>query len=530
MSVNPLRLRQVLKSARLLLVLLVTVALLLTVTYEIVQCSWHSPKELSAREAFFEGSIGTEVMPLPAAIALPKLYPQHFQPAGQDAGDWIEQFGLLRGGPEGLPLGFTLSNRRPKSGAPSPVPFVALSCVLCHSTEIRPVDGTGPHQVIGPGSHSINLFAWLDAFQAALMEEDLTAQQIIETYEAETRNSLGMAERVMTRLWLSSFREAIRGGFPRFDEPFGHGRSRDPEITASGPSRTFPFRTIVRNVLERPGANMAVYTKISSVFQQDRRTWAQVDGSVKDLHLRSALAAFAAGATPQNLRIPEIEANVRLASDFTRDLSGPLFSELFPAEAAALDADSVTRGAAVYREHCSDCHGGPGPDGLGWRNGERTGQIVHYSEVGTDAERVTFRHVEDVSERLAEMFTGDHPFAIAPGDLRDMRPDESRGFINAPIERVYLRAPYLHNASVLTLAELIHLKPRKPVFYRGRNQYDPEDVGLVSPEASDHRVYFRFDTAIRGNSNRGHDYPWAWDDPSRDPAALRDLLSYLKTL
>ena len=105
------------------------------------------------------------------------------------------------------------------------------------------------------------------------------------------------------------------------------------------------------------------------------------------------------------------------------------------------------------------------------------------------------------------------------------------GLIEAgPVDGAFLRAPYLHNASVLTLAELINLEPRRTEFYRGRNTYDIERVGFHSPSARDDQRYFRFDTAAPGNSNSGHDYPWAIDDPRRDPAALSDLLAYLKTL
>jgi hypothetical protein len=83
---------------------------------------------------------------------------------------------------------------------------------------------------------------------------------------------------------------------------------------------------------------------------------------------------------------------------------------------------------------------------------------------------------------------------------------------------------------VLTLAELINLKNRRDVFYRGANTYDPVDVGYRSPQSADTRNYFRFDSAVRGNSNKGHDYPWAYDDPRRNVEELTALLEYLKTL
>jgi hypothetical protein len=147
---------------------------------------------------------------------------------------------------------------------------------------------------------------------------------------------------------------------------------------------------------------------------------------------------------------------------------------------------------------------------------------------------VLFRHYGLLAERMFGLFPPGHPFQFARQDIRPARGQEDdlsiRGYVNAPLDGMYLRAPYLHNASVLTLAELINLKERRQVFFRGENLYDPNDVGFASPAAADAKRYFRFDTSVRGNSNRGHDYPWAYDDPQRNVADLEALLDYLKTL
>ena len=60
-----------------------------------VETTWAKPDFRSAPEAFRHGTIGTEVMPLPVALVLPDLFPHHFQPAGPDAGSWVDQFGFL---------------------------------------------------------------------------------------------------------------------------------------------------------------------------------------------------------------------------------------------------------------------------------------------------------------------------------------------------------------------------------------------------------------------------------------------------
>ena len=144
-----------------------------------------------------------------------------------------------------------------------------------------------------------------------------------------------------------------------------------------------------------------------------------------------------------------------------------------------------------------------------------------------------FRYYADLSAALYELFPDEHPLRFEAEDIRPnpVATDEpfTRGYIAAPIESVFARAPYLHNASVLTLAELINLEPRRDVFYRGRNLYDPVAVGFVSPSTPDALRYFEFDTSRPGNSNAGHDYPWPYDSPDRDEEQLRDLLAFLRS-
>jgi mono/diheme cytochrome c family protein len=332
----------------------------------------------------------------------------------------------------------------------------------------------------------------------------------------------------MITLWLRQVRNRLSAGLSRFDEPFGHGASRDPQFVPTGPTRTQPFRTLIRTVLDRPGNDMPVYTKIATVYSEDLRRRSQFDGTIANLHARSSLAALAAGATVQNMSLPEIVHNIREASDYTTTLRPPRYDEMFPRQAAGRDAARVSRGREVYRQHCYDCHGGRDAATGGWTNGARTGEVVPLSEIKTDGERVMFRHYGELGGRLFLLFSDKHPFHFPRNEIFPLPGEEdavaSRGYVNAPLDGMFLRGPYLHNASVLTLAELINLKKRRDVFYRGHNSYDPTDVGYRSPEAADGRNYFKFDAAVRGNSNKGHDYPWAHDDPRRNVDDLSSLL------
>ncbi|WP_108873441.1 hypothetical protein [Roseibium album] len=547
MPVSVPRLNYVWRVALWVLNIAILIAVLATGYLVYIERGWAKPIYRDAPQAFRNGTIGTEVMPLPVALVLPDLFPHHFQPGGQEAGNWVEQFGFLDDpdNPDGLPVGFTTTNYRPQTAAPSPVPFVALTCALCHTTEFSTSDGAEPVRLLGPGSVSINLFAWLDAFQSSLIErmptapgepvEDapfrLTVPAIMATYEEKTGKSLSLPERIMTGLWLRQIRERLLANIERFDEPYGNGRSRDEDVTPTGPTRTLAFRTLLRNVMHYPANNLPIHSKIATIYNQGWRERAQFDGSVSNVEARSSLAAVAAGATEVNLAHPEIVHNIREAIAYTISLAPPKFQDLFP-EAGQPDPGAVQRGRQVYRNSCMSCHGDR--SGEGWEPGERTHEVIPLSEIGTDPERVMFRHYGEMPDALHAYFPKEHPFAFARDEVHPQPQDADnlaiRGYVAGPVDGAFLRAPFLHNASILTLAELINLEPRRAQFYRGWNTYDTDRAGFASPSAKDSRRYFLFETSAPGNSNAGHNYPWAIDDPERDPAALSDLLAYLKTL
>jgi hypothetical protein len=496
-------------------------------------------EDVRNERSFFHGTIGTEVAPLPVLKVLPEICKEHFQRQGAK-GSWADQFGFLpsslapeRAPPDpaakDLPLGFTVSHYRPKSGAPSPVLFVGLGCATCHTTRIN------GKLVPGTGNSSLNLFAWIDAFQASLRDDRLTYSAVLETYQKDPANPpLSLEEKGMIALWLSGARAKQEEDVTRYDEPYGNGQSFEAACVPTGPCRTQPFRTLVRTLLHRPGADMKVYTKIAAMYQEQPDEWGQFDGGIHGLHRRSAGAALAAGATPQNMTLPEIANNINWASDYIVTLRGPTWAKTFPDK--PIDETKSKAGKEVYLAHCDRCHGHP--EGDQWKPGSLDGQMTPLAEVRTDKERVSFRGFEEVPDKLAVYFPKDHPFdfprdTLRPAPRKNPQDPVERAFINKRMHSAFSRAPYLHNGSVLTLRELINLEPRRDTFYRGANDYDTNRVGLASPGKPDADHYFLFDTAVPGNSNKGHDYPWTREEVGKDAkkaADLENLLEYLKTL
>lgn len=93
----------------------------------------------------------------------------------------------------------------------------------------------------------------------------------------------------------------------------------------------------------------------------------------------------------------------------------------------------------------------------------------------------------------------------------------------APLAGVWSTPPYLHNASVPSLYELL-LPPEKRAksFYLGNPEFDPVKVGYRTEPFE--RGY-NFDTTRPGYSNRGHTYGTSLGDEDRWA-----LVEYLKTL
>ncbi len=501
-------------------------------TLIVLESTWTSTTLSSPRDYFLYGSTGTELMPLAVFSVLPDLFPDQFQPAGKSAGDWIEQFGFVRGGPgvDGLPAGINVSRYRPGSGAPSPVAFIGFNCAICHVGQIRRSDNDSGMTIVGMANQRVDLVAFGDAIKTSLLDEKrLTNASISSAYESKYGKALSVSDKITIALWLQGARQQLRASLPLRGLPFGGIDLRNASLLPSGPGRNQPMRETVRFLLNMTPLPDGGSSKIPCLYEEYRREWAQYDGSIRDPVTRNSLAALGVGATIYNLRVTGILNTLRNSYDYIANLAGPKYSDVFEGQAPPIDAPRARRGRAVYARYCLECHGAPGSAPGTWVAGRRQGQVIPQAEVGTDSARVTFRFYPEMADYIYNFFPPGHPLKPLRQNLRP-NPGDPHGFIANPIESAFSRAPYLHNGSVPTLAELINLQPRPATFYRGANLYDVRNLGLIAPARPDSRRYFKYDTTAYGNSNRGHDYPWPYNGRGWDRGALTDLLEYLKTI
>ncbi|MDP3067945.1 MAG: di-heme-cytochrome C peroxidase [Methylocystis sp.] len=92
---------------------------------------------------------------------------------------------------------------------------------------------------------------------------------------------------------------------------------------------------------------------------------------------------------------------------------------------------------------------------------------------------------------------------------------------------IWAAAPYLHNGSVPTLADLLKKPADRPASFKVGPAYDIENVGLAREQGSFNSTYNADDCSKRdsGNSRCGHDFGTSLSDPDK-----KALLEYLKSL
>jgi hypothetical protein len=96
------------------------------------------------------------------------------------------------------------------------------------------------------------------------------------------------------------------------------------------------------------------------------------------------------------------------------------------------------------------------------------------------------------------------------------------------MQGIWAAAPYLHNGSVPTLADLLNPSTQRPVSFKVGPTYDPVNVGLAKDQTKFNYVLTTTGCSDRnsGNSRCGHEF----GTTTLTPAEKKALLEYLKQL
>jgi len=187
-----------------------------------------------------------------------------------------------------------------------------------------------------------------------------------------------------------------------------------------------------------------------------------------------------------------------------------------------IERPSADRGQSVFEKRCSRCHGTYAEDNA---DDAYPNLVVALEVVGTDP--VLAVGSGQFAGRFVEWFNRSFY-----GEIANLDPQP--GYIAPPLDGVWATAPYFHNGSVATLAEVLDSSARPKRWRRlslSSRDYDKKRLGWRSTqvddeewaETDDRRMIY--DTTRLGYSNVGHPF-----GDSLTPVARRDLLEYLKTL
>ena len=241
-----------------------------------------------------------------------------------------------------------------------------------------------------------------------------------------------------------------------------------------------------------------------------------------------------------------------------------------------IDQKLADKGAELYKTHCQECHRPPVSSAAFWdfnnkdwwtknEAGESILKVenVPISHIGTDPAQAADMISRTVAlptnlgidksgfadalgavvvKTVNYVFDQQKP-PVPPEERKRIdgyMPNELRGELAykvRPLNGIWATPPYLHNASVPTIEDLLGDPEKRPAkFYLGSREYDPVKLGYKTDPITNG---FEFDTSIRGNSNRGHEFRKDFSKEKEikgviGPALSADdrkaLIEYLKTL
>ena len=434
----------------------------------------------SAVDQYKYGSIGAETTSMPFFVweALPDVCPNLLPGPGYASLGFVYEPGHDR------PIGFS-------SRTIGSLDWVGINCATCHVDTFRRTPQASPELIVGMPAQRLDFQRYIRFLLACGNDAQFNVESVMSAINK--RHSLSVTDSLLFRHIVIpeiKSRVAVR----KADLQWMDSR---PEY---GPGRFDTFNFLKSQFgYDMTGDSAIGVTDVPPLWNQAARAnhQAQWDGMNPLLAERNRGAALGAGATPESVDIPGLEA----VEAFSRELQPPAY--LYP-----IDKDLAAQGEPLFQTYCANCHAE--------KSQSRVGQVIPIDEIDTDRHRM-----DTITPRLIETLNG-----VGTGyPWHTTRWRKTNGYNSMLLDGVWARAPYLHNGSVPNMRELLEpVENRTPVFYRGYDVYDPTNLGFISSGPEAERLGFKFDTRLPGNANGGHLYG---DTLSAEDKAA--LLEYLKT-
>jgi cytochrome c5 len=253
--------------------------------------------------------------------------------------------------------------------------------------------------------------------------------------------------------------------------------------------------------------------------------------------------------------------NLGVIENWVRELNSPAWPEnVF----GKIDTAKASQGEKLYANACAQCHQVI-PRSAAIKTAYRA-VITPLGEIGTDPTELTNmsgrKYVAGIYEGkksgsfagspIPNPTTGLNPLVNAvTGSLLQHKfesikafADEyatrtpspytgAAGYKGRPLNGIWATAPYLHNGSVPNLYELLlPVEERSKTFTLGSREFDPVRVGYAmdQPKQAEGYTPFTFDTSLKGNWNKGHEFLTTQDGTPFTEEQRWQLVEYMKTL
>jgi mono/diheme cytochrome c family protein len=465
---------------------------------------------------------------------------------GMGALGFLLQTAPSAGNPDALPVGVTIAR---EAGGRE---WAGLGCAACHTGE---VDYRGTRMRIDGGQALIDF----EGFEQALI--DALGRVLARPGEfAHFADALGTpeGERAALRAEVAALRGKLVARHALNASPVPYGRGR---LDAFGQI----FNAVAVEFLGIPGNRQVPDAPVSYPVMWDAShlDLVQWNGSAPNAgpgpllqNVTTALAVYGSLDVSGRDGLAGFPSSIDFKQlghiqNWFYKLKAPAWPE---AVLGKLDRERVAQGAVVYARECLGCHA------LSDRNDPRRelkATLTPLAQVGTDPRMVrNFLDARvstgpwqgrktavlagpvlgaqaqgiDVVAHAAIGATLRHPLAAVHDAAVSWHTVYKAGIAQhpeyykaRPLSGIWASAPYLHNGSVPTLAQLLEPAPQRAAkFWVGGREFDPVAVGNESGEGPGRSL---LDTALPGNSNTGHEFGTTLPE-----AEKRALLEYLKSL
>ena len=525
------------------------------------------------RAHFYWGSQGSALLSYDIYLALQLPGSNEFfnSPANTDRVGLLMADPDLKNNPDNLPIGITKTVVPAGQFAGT---YIGLTCAACHTSEVQ-YQGK-KIRIDGGVAKYFDIETWMavlaDSLNTTLKDQTRFQNMLQNIQKTKTVDAADLKRRL--ELDAAQVNMKLKYGF---NSPFPPGPGR-MDALGSIHNEVVGIQTgILANTFP-----LSAPVKPPFLWNAPQSAWVQWSG-VADNPLKrnygETLGVFA--------RYDLTSADpVHGLFDSTTDVKGlialeNLLKQLAPpqwpeATLGKLDQRKVNQGKRLFEENCVECHASfPYRWSTPREDGKRMieNSLVPVKIIGTDGEQFKTNSFDPKptlqTGKFASMFEGKSMVSFGvmssvlqnkiilksldqAGPFTDAQMQEMNGYVSfkrdgsdktpensykaAPRDGVWATGPFLHNASVPTIYDLLTPADQRAKTFYVTREFDPIKLGLNTEVGTS--ADYLFDTTLIGNSNSGHSFEKGFMKTDKPGVIGRELspkeryaiIEYLKSI